>query len=95
MEKEGVVRGFIFQKADWDKFRGQFRGQLAARLGDIVSEGSTEEWSTSFYGVVRKATEKAIQIKGERKGRKIVPWCNQACNNAVRGWCFFRYREGL
>lgn len=43
-----------------------------------------DEWSESFSSVVRRAAEKNIQIKGSRKERKIVPWWNKACNEAVR-----------
>lgn len=33
---------------------------------------------------MRRAAEKSIKIKGDGKERKIVPWWNQACNEAVR-----------
>lgn len=79
VEKERVERGFNFLKADWDKFRDQ----LVRSLGDVNSQGSTDEWSISFCGVVRKAAGKAIRMKGERKERKSVPWWNQACDEAV------------
>ncbi len=74
------MRGFNFHKANWDKFEEQ----LSEDLGDVISESSVEEWSKSLCSVMRRAAEKSIQVKGNRKERKIVPWWDKACNEAVR-----------
>ncbi len=64
MEKERAVREFNFHEADC----GKFRELLTASLGEVLSEGSTEEWSSSFCGAVRKAAEKAkkSRVRGKR-----------------------------
>ncbi len=88
VEKESIVRGFNSHKANWDKFEEQ----LSEDLGDVISEGSVDEWTKSFCSVARRAVEKSIQVKGNRKERKIVPWWNKACNVAVLA-CNRAYRQ--
>lgn len=80
IEPELLSRGYNFQRADWEKF-GRC---LSERLEEIDSEHSTDEWSQSFCDAVRKAAGEAIPVKGKKSKRKIVPWWNQTCSNAVR-----------
>lgn len=80
VEEGGGVERLDYCKADWDRFRQE----LFVGLGEVCSEGNVEEWSRSFCYTVSKAVQKSVPVKRSRKERRIVPWWNKTCNEAVR-----------
>lgn len=80
VRKEGRIPKWIFEKADWDKFQ-KLSEETVTR---IDMSGSIEDANRQVTSAIIMAAEEAIP-KGKNKGnRKLVPWWNEECHQAVR-----------
>lgn len=78
-ELDRIGGRFNFLKADWEKFE-----TLCDDLLPGLQDNSIDEWNNGLSGIISTAAASAIPKKGIGLQKKMVPWWNKECDEAIR-----------